>query len=71
MNGAYILAGILLVFFIGCFSMIMDLIYNNEPEVILVRKPKPQPVSKLEDDYKDLDAVEDWEDLNTDSIRNS
>jgi hypothetical protein len=65
------LAGIILVFLIGSTCMIVDMIYNNEPEAIVVRKSKPKPVSVLVEDYTEIDAVTDWEELNTDNIKNS
>ncbi len=71
MNAYYMLAGIILVFLIGSTCMIVDMIYNNEPEAIVVRKSKPKPVSVLVEDYTEIDAVTDWEELNTDNIKNS
>lgn len=74
MAGYYILAGILFVFFIGTGCIITDIIVNKEPEVIVIRKPKPKPAYRdkmYEEDDDEIMADADWEDLNTDSFRNS
>jgi len=61
MEGYYILGGILIVFFIGIISIVYDMVFNVEEEIIIRNKlPQQQNFARfIADDYTDADYDDD------------
>jgi hypothetical protein len=57
MEGYYILAGILFLFLIGIGSIVCDIIFNTEEEIIFIKKPIQQEnfARFIADNYTDDD----------------
>ena len=61
MEGYYILGGILIVFFIGIISIVYDMVFNVEEEIIVRNKLTQQQnfARFIADDYTDADYDDD------------
>ena len=57
MEGYYILAGILFLFLIGIGSIVCDIIFNTEEEIVFIKKPIQQEnfARFIADNYSDDD----------------
>lgn len=57
MEGYYILAGILFLFLIGIVSVVCDIIFNTEEEIVFIKKPIQQEnfARFIADNYSDDD----------------
>ena len=57
MEGYYILAGILFLFLIGIGSIVCDIIFNTEEEIVFIKKPIQQEnfARFIADNYTDDD----------------